>query len=474
MRILFWHRRDLRVGDNGGLWQARQSSAKITGVFCLDPGILQREDTAAIRVNYLLICLRELQEQYRRLGSELLIFQGNPIALLPTLAKTIDAKMVYWNQDVEPYAQERDGAVTQALKAAGIGVETTWDQLLHEPGSIVTGAGQPYTVYTPFWKNCQQHSVALPYAAPEPLEGLGEDDRDRVEALGNQPLPTASDLGFAPWDTWLDPPGEQAALVQLETFCQKALTYYGNDRNFPGQPGTSRLSPALKFGTIGIRLLWHSAQEQWDFAQSDETRKQIQAWQQELVWREFYQHCLYHFPQLAGGPYRPQWANFPWQNDPDQFQAWCQGRTGYPIVDAAMQELLQTGWMHNRCRMIVANFLTKDLMIDWRWGEKFFMQHLVDGDLASNNGGWQWSASSGMDARPLRIFNPMAQAQRFDSDGEYIRRWLPELASVDTEHLLSATIPPLLRGDYPAPIVDHHQQQQRFKILYQEMKADRG
>jgi deoxyribodipyrimidine photo-lyase len=471
MRILFWHRRDLRVSDNWGLWKARQCSAKITGVFCLDPGILGREDTAPIRVNYLLVCLRELQEQYRRFGSELLILHGNPIQLLPALAKAIDAGAVHWNRDVEPYAQERDGAVSQALQTAGITVETTWDQLLHEPGSIVTGAGQPYTVYTPFWKNCQQHSVNLPYPTPDPMEGLGEDDRHQAESVGTMPLPTSEALGFSTWNDWIDPPGEQAALVQLDTFCQGPLTSYGDDRNFPGQPGTSRLSPALKFGTIGIRRLWHSAQEQWDFAQSDETRKQIQTWQQELVWREFYQHCLYHFPQLAEGPYRPQWVHFPWQNDPEQFQAWCQGRTGYPIVDAAMQELLQTGWMHNRCRMIVANFLTKDLMIDWRWGEKYFMQHLVDGDLASNNGGWQWSASSGMDARPLRIFNPIAQAQRFDPDGAYIRRWLPELASVDTEDLLTATIPPLLRGNYPAPIVDHHRQQQRFKALYQAMRG---
>lgn len=470
MRILFWHRRDLRVRDNYGLWKARQSTAKITGVFCLDPGILQREDTAPVRVNYLLVCLRELQQQYQRLGSALLMVQGDPKVVLPALAKAIDAQKVYWNRDVEPYSQERDEAVTQELKSGDIGVETTWDQVLHEPGRILTGAGQPYTVYTPFWKNCQTHPVAMPYPMPDRLEGLGPEALEQAQTL-SIPLPTPEALGIAPWEDWIDPPGEAAALEQLETFCQGALTSYGDDRNFPGQPGTSRLSPALKFGTIGIRKMWHSAQEQWDFAQSDEARKQIQTWQQELVWREFYQHCLYHFPQLAEGPYRPQWNYFPWQNNPEDFEAWCEGRTGYPIVDAAMQELLQTGWMHNRCRMIVANFLTKDLIIDWRWGEKYFMQHLLDGDLASNNGGWQWSASSGMDARPLRIFNPIAQAQRFDPEGDYIRRWLPQLASVETEDLLAATIPPLLRGDYPAPIVNHHQQQQQFKALYQSLKG---
>ncbi|MFZ9737793.1 MAG: cryptochrome/photolyase family protein [Prochlorotrichaceae cyanobacterium] len=471
MRILFWHRRDLRVGDNQGLWRARQCSAEITGVFCLDPGILQREDLAPIRVSYLLANLHELQQQYHRLGSELLILHQSPLVAIPALAQAIEAKAVYWNSDVEPYAQERDHAVSEALQARGIAVETTWDQLLHEPGSILTGAERPYTVYTPFWKNCRQQAVKAPYPTPEAMQGLSPEVLKDQGAIGVIPLPTPEALGFPRREEWVSPPGELAVLEQLGSFCQEALTRYGDDRNFPGQPGTSRLSPALKFGTIGIRTVWQAAQEQFDFAQSDETRKQIETWQKELIWREFYQHCLYHFPQLAEGPYRPQWNYFPWENDPLYFQAWCTGRTGYPIVDAAMQELLQTGWMHNRCRMIVASFLTKDLIVDWRWGERYFMQHLLDGDLASNNGGWQWSASSGMDSQPLRIFNPNTQAQRFDPEGEYIRRWLPELASVETEYLLTANIPPLLRGDYPEPIVDHHRQQQRFKAFYHSLPS---
>jgi deoxyribodipyrimidine photo-lyase len=201
---------------------------------------------------------------------------------------------------------------------------------------------------------------------------------------------------------------------------------------------------------------------------SDEARQNIQTWQQELAWREFYQHALHFFPDLAQGPYREQWKRFPWENNEAHFQAWCEGCTGYPIVDAAMRQLNETGWMHNRCRMIVASFLTKDLIIDWRWGEKYFMQKLVDGDLAANNGGWQWSASSGMDPKPLRIFNPYTQAQKFDPEGEYIRQWVPELSSVDTGEMLSGKFE--VGSNYPKVIVVHKEQQQRFKALYASIK----
>jgi deoxyribodipyrimidine photo-lyase len=207
---------------------------------------------------------------------------------------------------------------------------------------------------------------------------------------------------------------------------------------------------------------------------SDEARDSIQTWRQELAWREFYQHVMYSFPELADGPYRAPLKNFPWSNNDDLFQAWCEGRTGYPIVDAAMRQMNETAWMHNRCRMIVASFLTKDLILNWQLGEKYFMQTLFDGDLSANNGGWQWSASSGMDPKPLRIFNPASQAKKFDPDGAYIRQWLPELRSVDTEDLLSGKILPLDRDrcGYPAPIVDHNKQQKLFKQLYQQQKAD--
>jgi deoxyribodipyrimidine photo-lyase len=254
------------------------------------------------------------------------------------------------------------------------------------------------------------------------------------------------------------------------------LADYQINRNFPALDGTAQLSAALKFGVLGIRTLWQGSLDKLAQSRSDEERASIQTWQQELAWREFYQHCLYFFPALAQGPYRAPFQDFPWEENEDWFQAWREGKTGYPMVDAALRQLRETGWMHNRCRMIVASFLTKDLILDWRRGERHFMRTLYDGDLAANNGGWQWSASSGMDPKPLRIFNPYTQAQKFDPEGDYIRRWLPELARFETADLLRGTLTTLERrsAGYPDPIVDHSRQQQEFKRRYAESKAARG
>ena len=262
-------------------------------------------------------------------------------------------------------------------------------------------------------------------------------------------------------------PGEAAALAQLEAFTDgPALARYDEGRNLPGEAGTSALSAALRFGTLSPRQAWAAASVARFAARSDEALASITVWEQELCWREFYQQALFHFPELADGPYRPQWRHFPWENDSKRLAAWQNGLTGMPIVDAAMRQLVESGWMHNRPRMIVASYLVKDLICDWRLGERFFMEHLVDGDLAANNGGWQWSASSGMDPKPLRIFNPATQAAKFDAEATYIRTWLPELAHVATADLISGQIAPLERRGYPAPIVDHRQQQARFKAIY--------
>lgn len=259
----------------------------------------------------------------------------------------------------------------------------------------------------------------------------------------------------------------------MANFCDGRETILGYDdqRNFPAVVGTSFLSAAFKFGVLGIRDVWQRTMEAYGKSNADEARRGVIVWQQELAWREFYQHAMYFFPDLAQGPYRELWHKFPWENNEGLFQAWCEGRTGYPIVDAAMRQLNATGWMHNRCRMIVASFLTKDLIIDWRWGEQYFMQKLVDGDLSANNGGWQWSASSGMDPKPLRIFNPYTQAQKFDREAKYIRRWVPELKLADTGSILSGELGALERGDYPGVIVVHAERQRQFKALYAQVKA---
>jgi deoxyribodipyrimidine photo-lyase len=471
--ILFWHRRDLRLSDNIGLAAARAKSQKVVGVFCLDPNILERDDVAPARVTYMIGSLESLQERYSTAGSQLLILHANPTQAIPALAATLNAKAVFWNWDVEPYSKERDRAVMEALKEKGIEVHNNWDQLLQAPDEIRTGSGQPYTVYTPFWRNWSSKAKLDPVEPLKNAEGLTKEEQETALQAGVIDLPTAKDLGFA-WDNELvTVPGETAAQEKLEEFCDRAISDYQEQRNFPAVHGTSQLSAALKFGVIGVRTVWGAATAALENSRSDEEQASIQAWQKELAWREFYQHAMYNFPELAEGAFRDTFKNFPYDNNKDYFQAWCEGRTGYPIVDAAMRQMNEIGWMHNRCRMIVANFLTKDLLINPQLGEKYFMQKLYDADLSANNGGWQWSASSGMDPKPVRIFNPATQAKKFDPEGEYIREWLPELRSVDTEFLITGDILPIERQalNYPAPIVDHQKQQREFKQRYQQQKG---
>ncbi len=473
--VLFWHRRDLRIRDNVGLMAARDRTPKVIGVFCLDPGILDGDDIAPARVAYMIGSLDALQVSYRAAGSELLIVQGKPEQALPKLASALKAVALYWNRDVEPYARARDAKVASALKEKGIERCTQfWDQLLHDPDSIKSGSGTPYTVYTPFWRNWLKRDKPAPVGTLEKATGLSHTERSAADDAGSIELPSAKDLGYAWENGFLLEPGEEAAIARLAEFCDsdRIVDEYGEQRDLPANSGTSVLSAALKFGTIGIRSVWAAADEAYSRARSDETRDNIRIWQQELAWREFYQGVMYFFPALAEGPYREPLKDFPWDNNEDHFKAWCEGKTGYPIVDAAMRQLNSTGWMHNRCRMIVASFLTKDLLIDWRWGEKYFMQHLYDGDLSANNGGWQWSASSGMDPKPLRIFNPASQAKKYDPEAEYIREWLPEIRHLDSALLISGNIPQqALEGtSYPMPVVDHKVQQAEFKARYQAQK----
>jgi len=317
---------------------------------------------------------------------------------------------------------------------------------------------------------------------PPPRALVDCDPARLAEVQHNLPVATPElEHGFGGAELCPCRPGEIAALQQLAAFCDGSwprdsgsgvpLLRYEIGRNIPSETGTSGLSAAFKFGTLSPRQAWAAAQQARPLARSEEERQSIQVWEQELAWREFYQQALFHFPELADGPYRPQWRAFPWDNNQAWFDAWRDGLTGMPIIDAAMRQLNASGWMHNRCRMVVASFLVKDLICDWRWGESAFMARLVDGDLAANNGGWQWSASSGMDPKPLRIFNPATQASKFDVDGDYIRTWLPELRHVATKDLISGEIAPLERRSYPAPLVSHKIQQARFKALYATIRG---
>ena len=467
-RWLFWHRRDLRLADNLGLAAVASLTPAVTGVFVLDPAELHHPSMAPARRWFLLESLRELQQRWREAGSRLLLLQGDPLQLLPRLAVRLGATAVAWNRDVEPLVRQRDQKLAQALQSQGLRVAADWDQLLVPPEQLRTGGGDPYRVYGPYWRSWARYPKAAPAAAPT---GLQDASAAVLEALAGSdpPLPLVDEVPRERWDgaticpCW---PGESAAVEQLGQFSAQALERYQEGRNLPGEEGTSFLSAALRAGTLSPRTAWASSLEVLEQCRSDEQRQSVTVWQQELAWREFYQQALFHFPELADGPYRVQWRHFPWEDQPERLQAWQQGLTGVPIVDAAMRQLVQSGFMHNRCRMIVASFLVKDLICDWRHGEAFFMAHEVDGDLAANNGGWQWSASSGMDPKPLRIFNPFTQAGKFDPEASYIRRWLPELAHVNSNDLISGDIGALERRGYPEPIVNHKQQQARFKALY--------
>ena len=499
-RWLFWHRRDLRLADNLGLASCAAGTPAVTGVFVLDPAILRDPAMAPARLWFLRESLLELQERWRQAGSRLVLLQGDPDELLPRLARALGAEGVAWNRDVEPYGRDRDRRVQAALKAGGFKLQADWDQLLVPPEALRTGGGDPYRVYGPFlrnWRGQVERRGATGALVPRPAPtGLLDIDpqalpAERAALWQGLPLlerlPAEQDFGPRFAGAALCPcrPGEAAALEQLQAFCDggagaggaggRGIPLFGYEpgRNLPAEALTSGLSAALKFGTLSPRQAWAAAQQARLLAEqlggAEEALASIAVWEQELAWREFYQQALFHFPELAEGPYRPQWRQFPWENDEQRHQAWCDGLTGMPIIDAAMRQLNESGWMHNRCRMIVASYLVKDLICDWRLGERAFMQRLVDGDLAANNGGWQWSASSGMDPKPLRIFNPATQAQKFDPEASYIRTWLPELEHVNTPDLISGEIAPLERRGYPAPIVNHKRQQAHFKALYAQL-----
>jgi len=481
MRILHWFRKDLRLDDNPALSAAAHDAGDdVVPFYASDPAWFARADIAATRVRFVLGALAELSAAIAARGSRLALAHGDPVEVLPRAARAANADAVYWNDEYEPALRERDDRVERALEAAGVKTKRFHDRLLVPPGFVMNGTGNPYTIYTPFRNACE----ALP--TPEP--------HARVERLASHALPsprlaTFERLGFtepasAPW-----PAGESHAHRRLQRFLGgtgpepgAGLARYATDRDFPAVPATSQLSADLKFGTIGIRRVAHGV---LGAAAGDERlRDHAAKFIEELRWRDFFAHVLWHFPHVEHGAFRREFDALRWGGTDDQFAAWCEGRTGFPIVDAGMRELAATGLMHNRVRMIVASFLTKDLLIDWRRGERWFMTHLVDGDLASNNGGWQWAAGTGTDAAPyFRIFNPVMQGERFDPVGRYVRRWCPELMLVTDDFIHHPwQAPPLLVAeagvalgkDYPLPIVDHAERREAALAMYAEAKAGRA
>lgn len=475
---LVWLRRDLRCDDHSALYHALRRFPRVYCAFVFDTDILDALPTRCDRrVEFIHASVLELHQRLQQLawdhgvpGGGLIVRHGPAVPCIVQLAQELGVQEVLTNRDYEPAAIARDQQAAQALHAAGIAFSDYKDQVLLEKNEVLTQQGQPYSVFTPYKRAWLQKLDAF-QRTPYPVQRYAQ----HLAALPSPspPLPTLEALGFTPTNlpTLALPTGMSGAQQLLQDFLPRLHAYH-EARDFPGRKGVSYLSVHLRFGTISIRQLAALA------AQQAATGCQgAQTWLAELAWRDFYFMILYHHPQVVTHAFKPEYDDVPWDEAPDLWQAWCAARTGYPLVDAAMRQLLQTGYMHNRLRMVVASFLTKHLGIDWRRGERFFAQHLNDYDLAANNGGWQWAASTGCDAQPyFRIFNPILQSQKFDPQGRFIRRYLPELARVPDKHLhFPAAMKPAelaacglrLGVDYPQPIVEHAQARTRTLLRFQ-------
>ncbi len=466
--VIHWFRRDLRLNDNLALHAAAQSGAQVLPVFIFDTAIIESKRVALPRLAFLLKALKSLDEALRKSGSRLWLGYGDPRAILPALIQTSGATALYANHDYTPFARRRDAEVEKLLN---IPVHFYDDTLLLPPGSVVKDDGDPYTVFTPF----KRKWLTLPKLAMvrAPTEGVFIPAHQmaayQVEGRGDVRLksaldlvPSLADLGH-PSTIAVPEAGEQEASKRLDDFLAKRIYDYSDGRNHLAAysaddtyMGSSFLSPYLRFGMLSPRQAYWGAREAYSATPKDSNRESVETWVSELVWREFYMHILFHFPHVAKGSFRQQYDKLEWRYAVDDLAVWKAGMTGFPVVDAAMRQLQVMGWMPNRARMIVASFLTKDLLIDWREGEQHFMDGLIDGDPAANNGGWQWSAGTGTDAQPyFRIFNPTSQSKKFDPDGRYIRRWIPELRDVSAKYIHTLWEMPTRPKSYPQPIVDH-------------------
>ncbi len=424
---VFWFRRDLRIEDNKGLAEALKSGTPVLPVFIFDTNILEDlEDKADARVTFIHRQVQKLHSSFRDHGSGLMVFHDKPFNVFKKLVDEYGIKTVFTNEDYEPYARDRDQTIKELLQSKGTRFELVKDQMIFGPDEIFTEQDAPYKVFTPYKNRWMDRLKASDYASANSEKYL-----DKLYQSEMEPPMKLEALGFEESD--LDIP--EAA------FDEKIISAYESKRNFPGIRSTTRLGIHLRHGTISIRQAVKKGVETSD------------TWLNELIWREFYMMILYHWPKVVDQAFKSQYDRIEWKNDESEFMAWCDGKTGYPIVDAGMRELNETGFMHNRVRMITSSFLTKMLLIDWRWGERYFARKLLDYELSSNNGGWQWAAGTGTDAQPyFRIFNPYSQTDKFDKDRKYIRKWIPE---VDTK-------------DYPDPIVDYKFARERALDTYKK------
>jgi deoxyribodipyrimidine photo-lyase len=424
---LFWFRRDMRLHDNAALYHALREGKPVVPIFIFDIQILDAlPDKQDRRVQFIHHTLTQLQADLTAMGSSLQVAYGKPLEVFARLTELYPVKKVFCNHDYEPYALERDAQVAELLKSKGIAFETHKDQVIFEKDEVLSGQGKPYTVFTPYSRKWKEQVNAF-YLQPYPTEKYFGNFYQQAPL----PVPSLEEMGFV---------GAEVAFPPAET-SDALIRRYAEQRDFPAIQGTTRLSVHLRFGTVSIRQLAQKAQQL------------SESWLNELIWRDFYMNILHHFPHVATRAFKPDYDRIDWRNNEEEFARWCQGQTGYPIVDAGMRELNQTGFMHNRVRMITASFLVKHLLIDWRWGEAYFAQKLLDFDLSANNGGWQWAAGSGCDAAPyFRVFNPTLQTQKFDKDLRYIKKWVPELSSLK----------------YPQPMVEHSFARERALATYKK------
>ncbi|NHA08024.1 deoxyribodipyrimidine photo-lyase [Mucilaginibacter sp. HC2] len=425
---IFWFRRDLRLNDNAGLYYALKSGNPVLPLFIFDKDILDHlEDKDDARVNFIHQTIKQLDKELHKLGSSLKVIYDKASPAWDSIIQEHHIASVYTNHDYEPYAIKRDNAVKEKLHKHGIELKTFKDQVIFEKDEVVKDDGKPYTVYTPYqrkWYNALKPFYLKTYPIKKYLKNLIE-----TQAL---PIPSLKEMGV-----------EESNISFPNQEYKDVIADYKAKRDFPAIKGTSRISLHLRFGTVSIRELAKTAYDSPD-----------KTWLNELIWREFYMMILYHFPHTMDHAFRPEYDRIKWVNNETQFTAWCDGQTGYPIVDAGMRELNATGFMHNRVRMIVASFLSKHLLIDWRWGEHYFARKLLDYEMASNVGGWQWAAGSGTDAAPyFRIFSPDAQTKKFDPQLQYIKKWVPEYADF---------------SKYPKPIIDHAFARERCLKAFKE------
>lgn len=462
---ILWHRSDLRLSDNTALAE----SNKAIPVYVFDTNLLSSGSDR--RVAWLRENVIKLKQMYQSRDCDLIVRHGDPRDILPLLADKYDADRVLWNKDYTPISRSRDTAVSDVLDNAGIESQSFHDKGLHEPATIFTNDGDPYKTFTYYhkkWKNRDKREPRKPFDDG----GLGY----LSDTTGS--VPTIEELGFEQPDIQLPKPGTTAARNLLHPFLKNRVFEYDSRRDYPTEYGTSRLSAYLSYGIIGIREVWTATDTALQNAESPDAIESIRSFREQLAWRDFYTQVLYHNPSVVTENFKQYENPINWSTDQSRLDAWKQGNTGYPIVDAGMRQLKQTGYMHNRVRMIVASFLTKDLLIDWREGYHWFRDLLLDHDTANNNGGWQWAASTGTDAQPyFRIFNPMTQGERYDEDASYIKNYVPELSDVSPEEIhswteLSSDERDSLAPDYQDPIVDHSEQREKAMEMFKSARGE--